>query len=101
MQDIRYKWMEGVHSVGIAKEVQLPQFRVLGHNQRTSEVSLSTGSPGSLLGLSHACLHSLLHLSFPEPSRAEPSGTLLLSRALPQSKCGKGSLEQEVVWFPG
>nr|CAD7441790.1 unnamed protein product [Timema bartmani] len=42
MHDIRYKWNEGTKSVGISSEVQLPQFRVLGHRQRATEINLST-----------------------------------------------------------
>ncbi|XP_014281963.1 gamma-aminobutyric acid receptor subunit beta isoform X5 [Halyomorpha halys] len=44
MRDIRYKWNAGHKSVGIANEVQLPQFRVLGHRQRAREINLSTGN---------------------------------------------------------
>lgn len=43
MQDIRYKWNSGSKSVGISKEVELPQFRVLGHRQRATVINLSTG----------------------------------------------------------
>jgi len=43
MRDIRYKWNDGTKSVGISSEVQLPQFRVLGHRQRATEINLSTG----------------------------------------------------------
>ncbi|PSN34524.1 Gamma-aminobutyric acid receptor subunit beta [Blattella germanica] len=42
MRDIRYKWHDGIKSVGISSEVQLPQFRVLGHRQRATEINLST-----------------------------------------------------------
>lgn len=45
MRDIRYKWNEGPNSVGVSKEVSLPQFKVLGHRQRAMEISLTTGSP--------------------------------------------------------
>nr|BAW87780.1 GABA-gated chloride channel [Periplaneta americana] len=44
MRDIRYKWHDGTKSVGISSEVQLPQFRVLGHRQRATEINLSTGN---------------------------------------------------------
>ncbi|XP_054274839.1 gamma-aminobutyric acid receptor subunit beta-like isoform X5 [Macrosteles quadrilineatus] len=44
MRDIRYKWNSGFKSVGISNEVQLPQFRVLGHRQRQTEINLSTGN---------------------------------------------------------
>ncbi|XP_076171233.1 resistant to dieldrin isoform X1 [Ptiloglossa arizonensis] len=42
MRDIRYKWNAGQQSVGISNEVELPQFRVLGHRQRHSTIHLST-----------------------------------------------------------
>ncbi|XP_039287207.1 gamma-aminobutyric acid receptor subunit beta isoform X13 [Nilaparvata lugens] len=44
MRDIRYIWNAGSKSVGISNEVQLPQFRVLGHRQRATEINLSTGN---------------------------------------------------------
>lgn len=44
MRDIRYKWNEGPNSVGVSKEVSLPQFKVLGHRQRAMEISLTTGT---------------------------------------------------------
>ncbi|XP_076382052.1 resistant to dieldrin isoform X8 [Megalopta genalis] len=44
MRDIRYKWNAGLQSVGISNEVELPQFRVLGHRQRHSTIHLSTGN---------------------------------------------------------
>ncbi|XP_045465869.1 gamma-aminobutyric acid receptor subunit beta-like isoform X3 [Harmonia axyridis] len=44
MRDIRYKWNEGPNSVGVSNEVSLPQFKVLGHKQRASEISLTTGN---------------------------------------------------------
>uniref|UniRef100_T1IRU1 Neurotransmitter-gated ion-channel transmembrane domain-containing protein n=1 Tax=Strigamia maritima TaxID=126957 RepID=T1IRU1_STRMM len=44
MKDIRYVWHKGQHSVGISPEVQLPQFRVLGHRQKSKEINLSTGN---------------------------------------------------------
>ena len=43
MRDIRYKWNSGLQSVGISSEVELPQFRVLGHRQRQGTINLSTG----------------------------------------------------------
>lgn len=43
MRDIRYKWNAGLGSVGISNEVELPQFRVLGHRQRQTTIHLSTG----------------------------------------------------------
>ncbi|XP_043680291.1 gamma-aminobutyric acid receptor subunit beta isoform X3 [Vespula pensylvanica] len=42
MRDIRYKWNAGLLSVGISNEVELPQFRVLGHRQRQTTIHLST-----------------------------------------------------------
>ncbi|ENN73103.1 hypothetical protein YQE_10244, partial [Dendroctonus ponderosae] len=42
MKDITYKWQTGPTSVGISNEVQLPQFRVLGHRQKTTDISLTT-----------------------------------------------------------
>ncbi|KAL0115911.1 hypothetical protein PUN28_011061 [Cardiocondyla obscurior] len=44
MRDIRYKWNSGLQSVGISNEVELPQFRVLGHRQRQTTIHLSTGN---------------------------------------------------------
>ncbi|XP_072766329.1 gamma-aminobutyric acid receptor subunit beta isoform X9 [Anoplolepis gracilipes] len=44
MRDIRYKWNAGLQSVGISNEVELPQFRVLGHRQRQTTIHLSTGN---------------------------------------------------------
>lgn len=44
MKDIRYKWNSGDKSVGISKEVELPQFRVLGHRQRQTVIELTTGN---------------------------------------------------------
>ncbi|XP_034938829.1 gamma-aminobutyric acid receptor subunit beta isoform X6 [Chelonus insularis] len=44
MRDIRYKWNAGYQSVGISSEVELPQFRVLGHRQRQRTIHLSTGN---------------------------------------------------------
>lgn len=44
MKDIRYKWNSGEKSVGISKEVELPQFRVLGHRQRQTVIELTTGN---------------------------------------------------------
>ncbi|QQP38086.1 Uncharacterized protein FKW44_018569, partial [Caligus rogercresseyi] len=42
MSDIRYKWNDGLNSVQISSDVSLPQFKVLGHRQKTIETSLST-----------------------------------------------------------
>nr|XP_037873771.1 ionotropic GABA-aminobutyric acid receptor RDL3 isoform X10 [Bombyx mori] len=44
MRDIVYVWKDGASSVGMSSEVQLPQFRVLGHRQRATVVTLSTGN---------------------------------------------------------
>lgn len=43
MRDIRYVWREGLKSVGMSSEVELPQFRVLGHRQKSTEINLTTG----------------------------------------------------------
>ena len=44
MADIRYQWNDGLNSVQISSDVSLPQFKVLGHRQKTIEASLSTGN---------------------------------------------------------
>ncbi|XP_055701412.1 gamma-aminobutyric acid receptor subunit beta isoform X4 [Phlebotomus papatasi] len=44
MRDIRYFWRDGLNSVGMSSEVELPQFRVLGHRQRATEINLTTGN---------------------------------------------------------
>ena len=44
MSDIKYKWNDGLNSVQISSDVSLPQFKVLGHRQKTIEASLSTGN---------------------------------------------------------
>jgi len=44
MSDIHYKWNDGLNSVQIAADVSLPQFKVMGHRQKTIEASLSTGN---------------------------------------------------------
>lgn len=46
MRDIRYKWRDGNKSVSISNGVQLPQFRVLGHRQKQTEINLTTGIDG-------------------------------------------------------
>ena len=43
MSDIHYKWNDGLNSVQLSSDVSLPQFKVLGHRQKTVEASLSTG----------------------------------------------------------
>lgn len=60
MRDIRYKWNSGFKSVGISNEVQLPQFRVLGHRQRQTEINLSTGI-GIHRDTGIGCIGSLTH----------------------------------------
>lgn len=49
MSDIRYSWRDGSKSVGISDEVQLPQFKIQGHVQKASEISLSTGNYSRLI----------------------------------------------------
>uniref|UniRef100_T1JKU9 GABA receptor n=1 Tax=Strigamia maritima TaxID=126957 RepID=T1JKU9_STRMM len=49
MSDIRYNWHKGVASVGISPDVQLPQFRVIGHRQKAKEILLSTGNYSRLV----------------------------------------------------
>lgn len=49
MSDIRYSWRDGAKSVGISEEVQLPQFKIQGHVQKASEISLSTGNYSRLI----------------------------------------------------
>ncbi|XP_022703247.1 gamma-aminobutyric acid receptor subunit beta-like isoform X2 [Varroa jacobsoni] len=49
MSDIRYSWRDGEKSVGISEEVQLPQFKIQGHVQKASEISLSTGNYSRLI----------------------------------------------------
>lgn len=43
MRDILYKWNAGLRSFIISNEVQLPQFQVLGHRQKSSTINLTTG----------------------------------------------------------
>ena len=43
MKDIRYKWKDGLNSVQISSDASLPEFKILGHRQKTIEASLSTG----------------------------------------------------------
>lgn len=49
MNDIRYKWADGESSVGMSKDVELPQFKVLGHRRESKEVILSTGNYSRLV----------------------------------------------------
>lgn len=51
MRDIRYFWKDGLSSVGMSSEVELPQFRVLGHKQRAAEISLTTGTLPALFSI--------------------------------------------------
>ena len=44
MSDIAYKWNDGLNSVQISSDTSLPQFKVMGHRQKTVEASLSTGN---------------------------------------------------------
>ena len=53
MADIRYKWNDGLNSVQVSGDVSLPQFKVLGHRQKTIEASLSTGGHFVWLGFFH------------------------------------------------
>ncbi len=43
MDDIRYKFDKGLNSVQVSSDVSLPEFKVLGHRQKTIEASLSSG----------------------------------------------------------
>ncbi|OQR76048.1 gamma-aminobutyric acid receptor subunit beta-like, partial [Tropilaelaps mercedesae] len=47
--DISYKWADGEKSVRISPDVELPQFKVLGHQQKTIVVTLSTGNYSRLV----------------------------------------------------
>lgn len=42
MSDIKYKWAKA-GAVGLAKELSLPQFKVLGHRQKEKVIDLTTG----------------------------------------------------------
>lgn len=53
MRDIRYYWSEGDKSVGMSSDVELPQFKVVGHRQRSKEVPLTTGKEKSAHHHSH------------------------------------------------
>lgn len=65
MKDIRYRWSDGDTSVRIAKEVELPQFKVLGHVQKAKEVALTTGKSNHCRGFA---LHP--HRKCPRPEHA-------------------------------
>lgn len=43
MSDIKYKWQPVANSVGLSKELSLPQFKVLGHRQKEKVIDLTTG----------------------------------------------------------
>lgn len=43
MSDIHYKWNDGLNSVQMSSDVSLPEFKVIGHRQKTIEAALSTG----------------------------------------------------------
>ncbi|XP_071043418.1 gamma-aminobutyric acid receptor subunit beta [Parasteatoda tepidariorum] len=49
MADITYFWLQGLKSVGMSGDVELPQFKVLGHRQSSKEVSLTTGNYSRLI----------------------------------------------------
>ncbi|GIY70201.1 gamma-aminobutyric acid receptor subunit beta [Caerostris darwini] len=49
MRDIRYKWGDGEKSIGMSTDVELPQFKVLGHRQDQKEEHLSTGNYSRLV----------------------------------------------------
>ncbi|KAH7969300.1 hypothetical protein HPB52_016589 [Rhipicephalus sanguineus] len=72
MKDIRYRWSDGDTSVRIAKEVELPQFKVLGHVQKAKEVALTTGKSQSQAG-SYAA-HSPKYPPFPFPQARKGVG---------------------------
>ncbi|XP_035215359.1 gamma-aminobutyric acid receptor subunit beta-like isoform X1 [Stegodyphus dumicola] len=49
MRDIRYKWGDGEKSIGMSTDVELPQFKVLGHRQDQKEEHLTTGNYSRLV----------------------------------------------------
>ena len=49
MSDIHYKWNDGLNSVQLSSDVSLPEFKVIGHRQKTIEASLSTGEQNSII----------------------------------------------------
>uniref|UniRef100_A0AAN0LW25 Gamma-aminobutyric acid receptor subunit beta n=1 Tax=Polyphagotarsonemus latus TaxID=1204166 RepID=A0AAN0LW25_9ACAR len=49
MSDIKYKWQPVANSVGLAKELSLPQFKVLGHRQKEKVIDLTTGNYSRLI----------------------------------------------------
>ena len=64
MSDIRYKWNDGLNSVQISSDVSLPQFKVLGHRQKTIEASLSTGKCNEMKGSSQCSSHTCFFLTY-------------------------------------
>ncbi|XP_054721261.1 gamma-aminobutyric acid receptor subunit beta-like [Uloborus diversus] len=49
MRDIRYYWLEHERSIKMSSDVELPQFKVVGHRQRSKEVPLTTGNYSRLI----------------------------------------------------
>ena len=43
MSDIRYHWSGPNPSVGVSKQVSLPQFQVMGYRERSKVAALTTG----------------------------------------------------------
>lgn len=64
MRDIRYFWRDGLSSVGMSNEVELPQFRVLGHRQRATEINLTTGIHTKKKNEKKISLTLLLYISY-------------------------------------
>ena len=44
MSDIIHKWEDGLNSIQISSDVSLPEWKVLGHRQKTIAARLGTGS---------------------------------------------------------
>lgn len=65
MRDIRYFWKDGLSSVGMSSEVELPQFRVLGHKQRATEINLTTGISTDFILILHIHIYFSLEISIP------------------------------------
>ena len=81
MADIRYQWNDGLNSVQVSGDVSLPQFKVLGHRQKTIEASLSTGD-----GEAHS-----------EKLPVEPMRTILSRHSFPASTGLQHSLQN--IWL--
>lgn len=64
MRDIRYFWKDGLSSVGMSSEVELPQFRVLGHKQRATEINLTTGIQMALFNKNFVLYFSIFYFNF-------------------------------------